>query len=379
MDPNKYRDLGEDLKRIVSDAVGSQNYDDLSENISKMVSGALSAAGTEIRKTGESLKNSFFTNTAANAFPYPVNKKALPSGYGMVSLILGSAGTAGFAVLAFLSLLADYFLPSTALTVIFAALAAVCLVFAVKGYRAYRLKKHFKRYIVLMSGEKQYLIDDIAALYPLDRKVVAKELSRLITLGAFPQGHIDDEKKYFIGDNETYQYYLRTKETERRIMSNPQEARKLEQTRASIEKGRQYIESIRHANDIIIDKEMSDKLDTTELILKNIFDRLEKRPDLVPDARKLIEYYLPITEKLLSAYIELDRQNIGSENIDRSKLEIEKSMDSVNTAFYNLYNSLFTDDKVDIISDISVLRSMFAQEGLNNSDFKKGKDDPNGN
>ena len=81
MDPNKYRDLGEDLKRIVSDAVGSQNYDDLSENISKMVSGALSAAGTEIRKTGESLKNSFFTNTAANAFPYPVNKKALPSGY----------------------------------------------------------------------------------------------------------------------------------------------------------------------------------------------------------------------------------------------------------------------------------------------------------
>ena len=124
---------------------------------------------------------------------------------------------------------------------------------------------------------------------------------------------------------------------------------------------------------------MSDKLDTTELILKNIFDRLEKRPDLVPDARKLIEYYLPITEKLLSAYIELDRQNIGSENIDRSKLEIEKSMDSVNTAFYNLYNSLFMDDKVDIISDISVLRSMFAQEGLNNSDFKKGKDDPNGN
>ena len=54
-------------------------------------------------------------------------------------------------------------------------------------------------------------------------------------------------------------------------------------------------------------------------------------------------------------------------------------MDSVNTAFYNLYNSLFMDDKVDIISDISVLRSMFAQEGLNNSDFKKGKDDPNGN
>lgn len=371
MDPNKYRELGEGLKRIVSDAVGSQNYDRLSENISNMVNGALSAAGSELKKTGESFKNSFFNSSSNEMIPYPINKQALPAGYGMIPLILGIAGTVVFAGAALMMLLLAAVINTLAISAVFALLALVCLIIAVKGYRSYRLKKRFKRYSMLMSRGKYFLIDDIASAYPLRRNDVAKDISKLIALGAFPQGHIDNEKKYFIGDNETYQHYMRTMETEREIRKDPAAAQKLEETRSAIEKGKKYIERIRRANDIIIDKAMSDKLDLTELILKNIFGRLEKRPELVPEARKLIEYYLPITEKLLNAYIDLDNQNMGSENIRKSKTEIEKSIDSVNTAFYNLYNSLFTDDKIDIISDISVLRSMFAQEGLNNSDFNK--------
>lgn len=372
MDPNRYNGIGEEIKKMVSDAVGSQNFDRLSENISKTVNSAISSAGTELRRTGEALKNSFSSQTQQGT-PFPVNVKAIPSGYGMPSFILGLLGTAVFGALLLIMLMGLALgIDSTAgPSVLLTVLTALCIIFASRGFRAMRLKKHFKRYMMLMSREKYFLIDDIAKAFPLKRSAAVKELSGLIAKGAFPQGHIDKHRKYFIGDDDTYQYYMQSAEREKQLAKDPETAKKADQTRAVIEKGREYIYSIRHANDIIIDKEISDKLDTTELILKNIFDRLEKRPDLVPEVRKLIEYYLPITEKLLNAYIELDRQNIDSDNIKHSKDEIEKSLDAINTAFYNLYNSLFADDKVDIVSDINVLKAMFAQEGLNNSDFKK--------
>ncbi len=365
MDPNKYRELGEELKRTVSDAVASQNYDKLGENISSLVNTALSSAGDGIR---QAVKNGFSRTNSAPEHSYPICPSALPAGYGMAPLILGTLGTALFFTAACIALFFTIFGSTPIPAVVLAACSAACCAVAVRGYRASRLKKRFKRYSSIMSSGKHFPIDDIAASYPIDRKTACRDLERLVKLGVFPQGHIT--KKYFICDNETYNYYLRSLETEKKMMKDPETAKRLSEIRASIERGKEYIADIRNANDIIIDREMSDKLDTTEKLLKNIFDRLEKRPELFSEARRLIEYYLPITQKLLTAYIELNRREIETENIRKSKHEIERSIDSVNTAFYNLYNDLFLDEKVDIISDISVLNSMFANEGLNNSDFK---------
>ena len=366
MDINKYSDMAEDIKKMVSDAVSSQNYDKLGENISSMVNTAVTSAGAGIK---QAVKNGFSRNTSTAERGYPLNPSALPAGYGMVPLILGIAGAAVFFTAAFaafvIGLFKSTFIPSAFL----ACCAAACCIISVRGYKSARLKKRFKRYSLLMSRGKNFLIDDIASAYPLGRKQVCADLEKLTKLGVFPQGHIT--KKYFICDNETYDHYTRSLEIEQKLMKDPETAQKLSETKASIERGREYITGIRSANDIIIDKEMSDKLDTTEALLRNIFDRLEKRPELFSEARRLIEYYLPITQKLLNAYIDLNRHEIETENIKKSKLEIERSIDSVNTAFYNLYNDLFLDEKVDIISDISVLNSMFANEGLNNSNFNK--------
>ncbi len=46
-------------------------------------------------------------------------------------------------------------------------------------------------------------------------------------------------------------------------------------------------------------------------------------------------------------------------------------MDTINQAFENLLDSFFQDTAWDISSDISVLQTMLAQEGLTNSDFTK--------
>lgn len=59
------------------------------------------------------------------------------------------------------------------------------------------------------------------------------------------------------------------------------------------------------------------------------------------------------------------------ENIKTAKNEIEKSINLINTAFENLLDDMFEDVVLDISSDISVLETLFKQEGLTKNDFEK--------
>lgn len=88
------------------------------------------------------------------------------------------------------------------------------------------------------------------------------------------------------------------------------------------------------------------------------------------DIRRLMDYYLPTAIKLLEAYEELDRQPVQGENIVTSKKEIEETLDTLNAAFERLLDNLFRDTAWDVSSDVSVLKTMLAQEGLTGKDFK---------
>ena len=86
-----------------------------------------------------------------------------------------------------------------------------------------------------------------------------------------------------------------------------------------------------------------------------------------------MDYYLPTTVKLLDAYEELDRQPVQGENIRNGKQEIEKTLDTLNLAFEKLLDSLFEDTAWDVATDISVLQTMLAQEGLTEQKLKAEK------
>lgn len=105
--------------------------------------------------------------------------------------------------------------------------------------------------------------------------------------------------------------------------------------------------------------------------MDKIFDRVEQNPASVGDIRKLMEYYLPTTIKLLQAYQDLDAQPVQGENIISSKKEIEKTLDTLNMAFEKLLDDLFQETAWDVSTDISVLHTMLAQEGLTEDGLKK--------
>ena len=60
----------------------------------------------------------------------------------------------------------------------------------------------------------------------------------------------------------------------------------------------------------------------------------------------------------------MDAQPVQGETIQASKKEIEATLDTLNLAFEKLLDDLFRDSAMDVSSDISVLNTLLAQEGL---------------
>ena len=140
-----------------------------------------------------------------------------------------------------------------------------------------------------------------------------------------------------------------------------------------LNKGNEFLDKIHRSNDAIPGEEISAKISRMELIVEKIFERAQKHPEIIPDLKKLMNYYLPMTVKLLDAYEEMDQQPVQGENIQASKKEIEDTLDTLNQAFEKLLDSVFQDTAWDVSSDISVLHTLLAQEGLTDDDFAKMK------
>ena len=210
----------------------------------------------------------------------------------------------------------------------------------------------------------------------------------MISKGWFRQGHMDGEKKCLILSNRAYEEYLQI-ETRRQQSKAEEPVKKEEKTQENakekdaknekltpevqkiIDQGDAFIRKIHECNEAIPGEEISAKISRMEMLVDRIFDRVEENPQSVSDIRKLMEYYLPTTIKLLEAYEQLDRQPVDGENIQTAKREIEATLDTLNTAFEKLLDDLFQDTMWDVSSDISVLNTMLAQEGLKEDGMKK--------
>lgn len=116
---------------------------------------------------------------------------------------------------------------------------------------------------------------------------------------------------------------------------------------------------------------MTEKICHMEVVVQKIFERLEEHPEVLPDLKQMMDYYLPTTVKLLEAYEELEEQPVQGDNIASARKEIEETLDTLVFAFEKLLDSIFQDTAWDISSDISVLHTMLAQEGLTENAFAK--------
>ena len=135
-----------------------------------------------------------------------------------------------------------------------------------------------------------------------------------------------------------------------------------EGNRALSEMGRLYMS--------IKDDEVRKKINEIMRITDKITQDAIADPSDIPQIKKFMNYYLPTTIKLLNAYDRMSAQGIEGENLDKSMKSINEMLDAAIVAYKKRLDSLFENQALDIETDIAVMNTMLAREGLSgNKDF----------
>ncbi|MDE6107930.1 MAG: 5-bromo-4-chloroindolyl phosphate hydrolysis family protein, partial [Oscillospiraceae bacterium] len=127
------------------------------------------------------------------------------------------------------------------------------------------------------------------------------------------------------------------------------------------------VSEMKRLNANIPDEKISRQIDHLEETTRKIIAQVVAEPGKLPQIRKFMNYYLPTTLKLLNAYDRMDSAGVSGENIDGTKGKIEEMLDTIVVAFDKQLDSLFSDEALDIATDIKVMENLRAQEGLGES------------
>lgn len=420
--------FGEEIKRTVQEAVESRNFDQLSRTISRTINDAVNSVTWNAKKYSNTSSEQRWGNYEYRESGTQNNQKqdyqnqgntGAKTGYSYTygqsrnSVILydkkgmSTSGSAAMAALGytffgigaasavmaliFLMVFEQYFAGFLIWLILSLLVAVPFGIMGISGTRSYKSKGRFKTYLRKLDGRECCNITELADGVGKSTQEVVKDLESMIRKRWFRQGHLDRQKTCLIVTDRMYREYLQLetqkqnyqeqlkqddiqRQMNQRVAEQEQNERmkKLDpEVRKVIEHGETFVYKIRQCNDAIPGEEISAKISRMELIVARIFDRVEQNPACVGDIRKLLEYYLPTTVKLLEAYEEMDAQPVYGENIQTAKKEIEATLDTLNAAFEKLLDNLFQDTAWDVSSDISVLNTMLYQEGLHEDGLKK--------
>ena len=371
--------LSRSIQDIVDRAVNARDFSHLSQTIRHTVSRTVDVGTQTVRKTVHSVQQK--TEVKKNLPVLYGSTKKQNSG-GIAKIASGTVLSGGSFMLAGATVLLEAWVPGILLAPMSAAvlgfLGGIGLIFS--GAGDMNMVKRFGAYRKALGDKTQCSLEKLAAAVGRDVKFVRKEVTKMIQRGWFIQGHLDKEKTLLITSHETYrnfeasrlEFEKRQREAELEARKNPRGARVQE----VLDKGNAFVAQIRKCNDDIPGEEISAKMDRMEEIVRRIFRRAETNPEIIPDLKKLMDYYLPMTVKLLTAYADMDAQPVQGDTIQSAKREIEETLDTLNLAFEKLLDDLFRDTALDVSSDITVLQTLLAQEGLTDdfADLKKQKE-----
>lgn len=419
MPMNQQQNIGDQIRDAVQDAINKQDFTALSQTVGQGLSAAADAIGRSIQNAQQQAQQNAQPRTAANSqrqqremaqrqrtaaiyqqrqqaalarhqqqqalaavsWRYAKGGTTKAAGIGMT--IGGGVLSASFGV-SLLTMLAGISLAGPALiagTVTVGACLAGSIALLVGGTKRIGFADRFLAYKRVLGTRQACPISELQQAVGKSADFVVRDLRKMISKGMFTQGHLNADATQLIVTNEAYQLCLeseRTQAEQARVQRLTQDAsngdvRLSAEEQALLAKGNAYVVRIRAINQQIPDPEITRKINQIETVVQKIFEYAGEHPEVIGDLQRLMDYYLPTTVKLLDAYADLDAQPIQGENITSAKREIEETLDTLSVAFERLLDSIFKDMTWDVSTDISVLHTVLAQEGLVEGAFE-GKD-----
>ena len=380
MNKKDFSNLEDQIMSTVSNALKAIDIANLKRDINDKTEDTLNQFRSKFDEYSE--KYMVLNKKSKNDISKYISKRPAGSISGILCIVFGASGSIiyGSSVALFPianSLFSGFIVGSQVVLGVLVLFFVGSVGLLLKGINLRKRVKRFKKYVRFIDDNNYFLIDDLARFSKEKKSFVLKDLRKMIDLGMFLEGHIDEEKTYFMLNDEVYGDYLNLKKEQIAKENNKEKLKEeidnsgKEEIESIIKIGRNYIEQIKTVRNELYREEIAIKLDKLVNIGEQILNYVEKNPKKTQEVNKFINHYLPITIKLINSYKDLNNQVVQGDNIKNAKIEIEKSIDLINNAFENLLDDLYEDVVLDISTDISVLKTLFKQEGLSEEDFKK--------
>lgn len=313
---------------------------------------------------------------------------------GVLLTVFGSIAAGAFGIPALILLITWMVTAKAALSmlsIVFLVLASAGGLMLWQGCRIRKRLTRAERYLKL-AGEDMYIwMRDLSARTGLSEAKLRRQVRGMIRDGFFPEGHVDEDGSIFVLNDETWEQYLEERKEHEAKQIAEQEKVRLEKQNAKSaqqesteqedspereaqrrleQEGHDYMEQLRELNLQIPGEVISNKLYQLDYLLNRIFTALREHPEKSAQMRRFMEYYLPTTVKLVESYAEFDRAGVEGENIKKAKSEIEKTMDTIISAFEKVLDDLYQDAAFEAAADAKVLKTILAQDGYAEHEFE---------
>ena len=309
---------------------------------------------------------------------------------GPAEIAIGVAGLAGFGgagiglgVTTLVGAMAtNLAIASAAIFVPFAVISAVLFG---KGIFSSSRARRVKQYSQIWMGKQYVMIDDIESKVRWNRKKIMKDIHYLTKKDLIIGAQLDEGETCLLLTDESKSQYENAMNAKRVREEEEERKRALEEAmeNASFEQkeiyrikkeGQDYLKQLADIKAQIKSLDVAAKISHMEVLAARIFVCASEHPESISRTDKLFKYYFPSVMKLV--YEDMEKQPIQGENIQKSKREIEESLDTINQALEKLFDEMFQNVAMDISSDIQVLEVMLKQDGLTEDELHADKTEP---
>ena len=295
--------------------------------------------------------------------------------------VLGVIGMVSFGTLLVVALLfwlvfASFVVVFLPLSILFAALFAVSGGLLGSGIMRKKVIERLSRYMAELSVKNDILtIDDMTAVTGFLPMQIKKDMRQLKRWDLSFDLYTDNAETTLMKGKSAYDQYLEAKRQREELAREEAErkSRLMDPETATLEVFRgessAALDKMRAAILMLPGDEISSELSELETTMKRIFAHIENYPDKLPETRKLMNYHLPTTMRLIEKYCQYDTMEYQPENVTAAKTDIEKALKAANEAFANFLEGLYHEDTLDVVTDAEVLKKMFEKDGLTGKKF----------
>ena len=95
-----------------------------------------------------------------------------------------------------------------------------------------------------------------------------------------------------------------------------------------------------------------------------IIDTLSKNPGKLAQVNNFINYYLPVTIKILQRYDEIENQRLNSEESQKFMKSVRDMIAKIKEAFHEQLNNMYQAEIIDTDAELKVFEEMLKSDGF---------------